>query len=381
MNDDELNRGYIDFASRISFFEFGNQKEYRPATINIDALSNAVAELQARNDWNIDNLSDYITKLPESFKLFENMFRLDRFSNAQLIHFLFDTGKLNSSNLNNVYEYVIFNLKFDNDIRAIFLELASKELDKKITYEDVVSGNAKLSREEAIAYFKMTVNIYAIKADANHAYIEDRLKEEQFSDCAIRIANYVLSTLQLNNFLKAVKVREYLTMKVIPIDTKAIHGNFLKAKLVNILDAAGIKSIDNKLKVLKISKLPADLSRLNLETQKCYCTEKYVEGITKSSNKKAKKFDIILIVDNKPKHLFEVNFYTTEGTKIGINENEYVALNEDITKDGRYNFHWITDGNYWLTKQGKERYRNLAEKFDEIYNANMFEANLNNLTR
>lgn len=381
MNTKELNDKYLEFASKVSFFEFGKQKEYRPALIDADAFSEAIAELQSKNNWNIDNLSDYITKLPESFKLFENLFRLDRFSNAQLIHFLFDTNKLNSSDLNAIYEYAIFNLKFDKEVRRVFLELASKELGRAITYEYIVSGREEITKEAIVAYFKMVVNIYAIRADTNLEYVENRIKEKQFNDSTIRIANYVLDTLQLNNFLRAVKVKDYLNTKLIPIDTKSIHGNFLKNRLMEMLDKAGIKNIDAELKKHGINKLPEDLSKLNLKTEKCYCTEKYIEKVNKLGDGRGKKFDIVIIVKNKPKHLFEANFYTTEGTKIGINENEYVALNDAINKIGTYNFHWITDGNYWLTRQGKERYLNLLGRFTEIYNANMFATNLDNFTR
>ncbi len=381
MDDNQLNKKYIEFASKISFFEFGKQKEYKPAMVDAEAFTKAIEELQSRSNWNIDNLSDYITKLPESFKLFENLFRLDRFSNAQLIHFLFDTNKLNSSDLNAIYEYAIFNLKFDEGVRRVFLDFASKELGRPITYQDIVSGKEKISKETIIAYFKMIVNIYAIKADTNLGYIENRIREKQFNDSTIRIANYVLDTLQLNNFLKAVKVKDYLHTKLIPIDTKSIHGNFLKNKLIDMLDKASIKNIDNELKKQGINKLPEDLSKLNFKTERCYCTEKYIEKVNKLGDGKGKKFDIVIIIKNKPKHLFEVNFYTTEGTKIGINENEYVALNDSIAKIGTYSFHWITDGNYWLTKQGKERYLNLLGRFTEIYNANMFEGNINNFIR
>lgn len=372
---------YISFASRISFFEFGAQNEYRPAMVDTVALSETIDELQLKNNWNIDDLSDYVTRLPASFELFENLFRLERFSNAQLIHFLFDTIKLNSNNMSTVYEYLILNLKFDNNFREVFLGFISGELGKQITYEGIVSDKERIPKELLVAYFKMVVNRYAIKADENTSYIENRIKVKQFNDLAIRLANYVINTLQLNQFLKAVRVRDYLEAKQIPVDTKAIHGNFLKDRVMKVLNRARIGNIDDELKKLKISRLPSDLGNAIPDLRIGYCTEKYVENVNKPNNNKLKKFDLVIIVDGKPKHLFEANFYTTEGTKIGINEGEYVALNNSIAKIGKYSFHWITDGNYWLTKQGKERYLNLLERFSEIYNANMFEEKLDSFMR
>lgn len=82
---------------------------------------------------------------------------------------------------------------------------------------------------------------------------------------------------------------------------------------------------------------------------------------------------MIIFSDYKPKYLFEINFYSTEGTKIGINQNEYIDLNDHIkNKFKDFEFYWITDGNYWLTSQGKNRFLNLLKHFSEIYNINLF---------
>ena len=80
-----------------------------------------------------------------------------------------------------------------------------------------------------------------------------------------------------------------------------------------------------------------------------------------------------------PKYLFEINFYSTEGTKIGINQDEYVALHNNIKQNFKgLEFHWITDGNYWLTAQGKKRFVNLLNYFGMIFNINLFMENINN---
>lgn len=79
-----------------------------------------------------------------------------------------------------------------------------------------------------------------------------------------------------------------------------------------------------------------------------------------------------------PKYLFEMNFYSTEGTKIGINQNEYIDLNRFIKKNfPDFKFYWITDGNYWLTTQGKVRFLNLLNHFDRIFNINIFAEQVN----
>ncbi len=84
-----------------------------------------------------------------------------------------------------------------------------------------------------------------------------------------------------------------------------------------------------------------------------------------------------------------MNFYSTEGTKISINEGEYIDLNTFIkdkfkdlefyritdgnywlTSDGNY---WLTsDGNYWLTSDGRNPFLNLLQYFNKVFNINTF---------
>lgn len=85
---------------------------------------------------------------------------------------------------------------------------------------------------------------------------------------------------------------------------------------------------------------------------------------------------MIILSGARPKHLFEINFYTTAGTKIGINEGEYVDMSKAIGGMGDYQFHWITDGNYWLSPGGREKFVRLSPQFGSIYNINTFEASL-----
>ena len=115
-----------------------------------------------------------------------------------------------------------------------------------------------------------------------------------------------------------------------------------------------------------------------LKNSKLFCTERYIDKIIKIKDNKLKKFDLIILHDNKPKYLFEINFYSTEGTKIGINQNEYIDLNNYIKENFRsFKFYWITDGNYWLTTQGKKRFLNLLKYFDKILNINTFAEQIN----
>ncbi len=88
-----------------------------------------------------------------------------------------------------------------------------------------------------------------------------------------------------------------------------------------------------------------------------------------------------MIYNKKPVLLIETNFYSTSGTKIGINQGEYVDLIEDIQNYSKqnklnYKFSWITDGNYWLLKDAGSRFNNLKSNYFkndyELLNYNLF---------
>lgn len=369
---------YIDFASKISFFEF-IQEEFRKSKLNLNALKKELEILKNKISWNINELSDYIKEYPKSFLIFQEIVQMLRFTNAQLIHFAFDVEKLNSINLESIFEYMIFNLKYDENFRKIYLNL----LNKNLTYESFVT-NIKLSeydRKQLVAVFKQAISKYIDKISDNFHIIESRISQREFADFSIRLSNYLLHHFKINETLESIRLENYLEYKKIPIDTKTIHGNFAKIKIANILEKNGFININSLLSVNKISLLKDHLSEQidtnEIGNKSIFCTEKYVDGVIKSKDKKLKKFDLIIFKNLSPKYLFEVNFYSTEGTKIGINQNEYIDLHNNIKQNFKeLEFYWITDGNYWLTQQGKERFLNLLSYFKSIYNINLFRENI-----
>jgi len=123
INDTE--KTYIDFASKISFFEFV-QEEFRKSDLDLNALREELSLLKSKKIWNISDLSDYVKKYPKSFLIFQEIVQLLRFTNAQLIHFAFDIDRLNSINLEAIFEYMIFNIKHDEKFRKLYIETSEK---------------------------------------------------------------------------------------------------------------------------------------------------------------------------------------------------------------------------------------------------------------
>jgi len=392
MNED-YNHRYLEFASNISFFEF-LQEEFKKTRFETGKYLKEIRKLSKKDKWDIKELAKFLREHPKSFEIFEEIFQLSRFTNTQLIHFLFNTKILNSTDKDKVIEYLKRNLEFD----PLFAEIFVKQ-SKKIDFNNIEFTNTgeilnfveknkdQKSRNYIIFLLKATVMSYIELSVKKPKIIHERISNSKFRDVSERAAEYLIMNLHLNEILKGINIKEYLENKRIPIDTKSIHGNFGKIKITKILELHGFINADNLLNKNNIKTLNNDLSKIEelkeLKGKFAFATERYLEGINKRKDNKPKKFDFILLYNLKPKIVIETNFYTTSGTKIGINQGEYVDLNEDIKKKHNHlTFIWVTDGNYWLTSDGKNRLLNLYTYFrDYILNYNLFDSKLEDLKK
>jgi len=268
---------------------------------------------------------------------------------------------------------MLLNLKNDEKFRQIYL----RTINSRLTYEEFIKNIGNYNKKSLVAVFKFAVSKYVDEIIDDFTILKNRIVKAEFADFSIRFSNYLLNNLKLNETLSSIDIEKYLKNKRIPIDTKSLHGNYPRIRIEKILQDNNYKNIDPLLKKYRIKTLESDLSKQinvsNLNGCKVFCTEKYVKEIIKINNGKLKKFDLVIFNELKPKYLFEMNFYTTEGTKVGINEGEYRDLNNYIKENfSNYKFYWITDGNYWLTSQGKNRFLNLINYFETILNINLF---------
>jgi hypothetical protein len=163
-------------------------------------------------------------------------------------------------------------------------------------------------------------------------------------------------------------------------DTKGIHGKYGTIRIAKALEQLKILNATDD-----ITSSPIVLSQPALpkeyKNRFCFGKELSLQGIMKKKDKKLKNFDFIIFYNCEPRFLIETNFYSTSGTKIGINQGEYVELLDVINDYNKKNgtkllFCWITDGNYWLVKHGENRFKNLKENFFkgdfELLNYNIF---------
>src|SRR5271157_2398713 len=348
---------YVDFASLISFFDFEGIEEYEDAFFDLSTYQPEMTTLRSRHTWDIASLSDYLKRYPRSFWLFEGLLQLRRFTNAQLFHFLFDIEILNCGNMDRMYDYAVSNLNQEKFLKEL--------LAKKHTDGDQLrltgSGPPGPTKSQVVASFKIVVSDY-VEALSKKSGQSEGLAETRIANSpgvAERVAKYILDYRHFNEILQTVNVKDFLETKRIPKDTKGLHGEAAKQKVLNVLDRNGFVRTEL-----------TDDGRSLRSSPKMYATEASLAGIKTKKDNKVKRFDVVILLNSKPTHLVEVNFYTTIGTKIGINEDEYTDLASVVRARTPFRFIWITDGNYWLTGTGERMYKRLFKTFDGIYNIN-----------
>jgi hypothetical protein len=360
---------YLEFAANLSFFEF-IQEEFYSAKFKVDTYKNEIEAIEKIIDFSKANIKSLLSEYPKVFDIFEQIFQLYRFTNTQLINFLFDIDVLNSVNKDEKIEYIIANLKIDKNFKTIF----DSELNKNDVIYSEINELYKQDKNLLIKILKESVVKFIDKAIKERKYIYERIEKNE--NTRERLANYLFDNLKIEEMIESIKIQSYLKYKKIPKDTKSIHGKFGTIKIKEILEKLGYINCDKKLPKVLEENIKDPEKYAEFKNKKIYVTEKYIRDIFKKKTNKPKRFDFIIINDLKITDAIETNFYSTSGTKIGINEDEYTDLNEVIKeKNPKINFIWVTDGNYWLKNDGEERYKRCLDKFgsNNILNYNQLE--------
>lgn len=363
---------YLDFASTLSFFQF-LQKEFYNPRFNVNNYHEEISLLQTNKPLTVEKLSAILQTNPKLFDIFEQIFQLYRFTNTQLINFLFDVNILNDTGERKIITYLYQNLNDDESFRDTFNKYAEKAGFQYLKDNDLTNINNNL----LIKLFKESIVAYVDISSKKRQYIYSRIKNNE--NVRLIITNYLIDNLKINEMLESINLKEYLKNKRIPKDTKTIHGKFGTIKIKEILIELGIQNIDFHITTKDlIDDLYNTQELKEYQGKWVFVTEKYLKNILRRKQRTPKKFDFIILYNLIPKYVIETNFYSTSGSKIGINEEEYIDLNEEINeKSKELTFFWITDGNYWLTSDGESRYtRDLDYFYENILNYNQFKTRM-----
>ncbi|MBP7214066.1 MAG: hypothetical protein KBA52_00305 [Candidatus Kapabacteria bacterium] len=358
---------YEEFASNISFFEFDQNEFYSPS-FNIDEYQYEIQSL--KKQVSIEYLTNLLATYPKTFDIFEQLFQMKRFTNTQYIHFCFDVNTLNNSQEELIIQYAkncIFNFENGNN-NVLFNKIYNEYYCDNHTIPTLF-----ILKRSILKYVEKCIK----EPEIFHTHIINSINTR------LRISNYLFNNLKADELLSAIELEKFLKLKRIPKDIKSIHGNFGTTKVRKKLEALGLCNISH-LKINSVLKVDETAYIPKSKSELAFVSEKYIEPIKIRKTNKLKKFDFIILKDGIPRILIETNFYSTSGTKININLDEYIDLYEDISRSNtilKYPlmFSWITDGNFWLTSTGEKLYNNIKQNFlkneMEILNYNLLNGN------
>jgi hypothetical protein len=372
---------YVDFGSTISFYEFC-QSEFKEPHFNLNEYETEINLLS--RPVTIDYLVKVLESNPKTFDIFEEILQLQCFTDAQYINFCFDVRTLNNADgnvLRNHIEKHVF--KFENGTLNENFQKIYANITKTLTpeFQDVVF----CAKRAIVQYVK---KLSKAKLPKTRQLLYNHIVNSIAT--RLRIAEYLVENLNACEQLASLNLESFLRHKRQPIDSKGLHGKFGIIKISQILDADDFTDVTHLARDKDLQ--PEKPVNIDDIPEFSYVKEKYVAGINKRKDRKPKKFDFVLLHRGKPRILMETNFYSTSGggTKIGINQDEYVDLNEDIKKYGLKNkcgldFIWITDGNYWLSGDGETRFTNLKTHYFtdpiQLLNFNLFKKSLANIKK
>lgn len=366
---------YIDFASRISFYEF-LQGEFKKPHFDTTKYEEEMSLLEKKI--NIEYLTKILGSNPRIIDIFEELFQLKRFTNAQYINFCFDVNVLNNFEESLVIKYIQTRVfKFEN----------GSDNSSFVDIYDRIAKSSTGEEREIIFNVKRGIINYIDKCQKERTILYSHLQNS--IDARLRIAKYLIENLNADDYLSSVNLETFLRFKRHPVDTKGLHGHFGIMKINKILEGSGFVNAGEQV-VKKTLSINDSISNESSKNKFCFLREKTIQGINKRKDGKPKVFDFVLLYNGVPRIGIETNFYTTSGTKIGINEGEYVDLLEDINefnqeKDTGLKFIWITDGNYWLTRDGENRFMNLKTNYFknryELLNYSLFRDSLDDIKK
>ncbi|MFW9889196.1 MAG: DpnII family type II restriction endonuclease, partial [Candidatus Thorarchaeota archaeon] len=351
MGADELERSYARFAGLVHFLDPSKDVEEDPLKIDLTKYHDALKFFDENDVVTVEQLVNLFERSPEAIHILELILQLSNFTTAQRTFMMFDLRQLNSPKLDTAVEYILRDLMEDSWLR----EFARKE---GVLPSDIVPEIDELPADDKLALLARSKKMIAkccSKRDAN--IIVNRLKNSEHT--RQRIAVYLIENRALNEVLRGIKPSMFIKNKRIPRDTKSAHGKYAASMVEEILEDAGFQCRNDTgiFGGKMLARTGTSQQTLEGSSERFYyCTEKEVESVSKpgtsissesltSRSRQSKRFDFVLLYDNQPKIVIEVNFYTTSGSKIGINEKEYLALHRKISEQEHdLRFIWITDG-------------------------------------
>ena len=243
----------------------------------------------------IQKLTNLLKTEPLYFLVLTHLHRQMRFTNLELVHFLFDRERLDDAH------YYLSLMKSD----SVFKKLADKRSKSKSWIKYVGEVNLESQEDNVLASFKKIIASYLGPEDKCWKLWRSRIE----NDVAVpkRIAEFVVKNEDLMKLIESNSVKtameRSLRTKSVEI-LKKERGEYGSNQVKYILNLAGF--------VFKEYEQFGDIEELEKEikVQKTLDKSKYVYTVEKEWKKEGKKFDFVLISNNKVQFVMEVNYYT-----------------------------------------------------------------------
>lgn len=299
----------------------------------VEGIQNLRGKYQTEEDL-IDRVAELIRKDPRNFLVLTHLHRQLRFTNLELIHFLFDRNRIDS------FEYYNTLLKTDAAFQRQFAKTTSSQ-----SWNSYVGAidSAKPDKATILASFKKTVTNYLGSESTCWPLWKARIENDQ--TVSHRITEFVVKNEDLKRLIETDSVKTSLERSLRTINVEIVkrdRGEYGSRKVIGILEAAGF--------VFEPFSSIKDVEELGsfLESQSTLLRKphEYVYTREKRWEEEEKRFDFILVAKNRIQFVIEMNYFTTSMSKIREVVRHFMELKRACRE--KYRLIYITDGMGWF---------------------------------
>ncbi|MEA2090414.1 MAG: DpnII family type II restriction endonuclease [Thermoproteota archaeon] len=281
----------------------------------------------------IKKVADMLKSDPRYFLVLAHLHRQLRFTNLELVHFLFDRNKLNT------LSYYVSLMKSD----PVFKQLAIKRASLSSWSAYVGEINLESSEANVLASFKKVVTSYLGSESKRWKRWKSRIENDSTS--SDRIAEFVVRNEDLKQLIESGSVVNALkrSLRTVSVEIlKKERGEYGSRQIEDILCSAGFV-FEPYEKIGDIEELEKTISsqKTLFETK-----SKYIYTKEKEWKREEKRFDFVLISNRKVQFVIETNYYTTAMSKVREVVKHFVELKKACRE--KYRLIYITDGMGWL---------------------------------
>jgi hypothetical protein len=274
-----------------------------------------------------NQVATLLEKDPAHFLALAHILRQLRFTNVELVHFMFEAQRLNDP---QYYEHL---MESDSRFNNVVQRFERSRNWLKYTKD----SNRQVAR---IATFKKTVSAYLGSEERCWDLWRSRIETDP--EVRQRIASFVVNNEDLSDLIQQNTVNTFLQRSLRTVNVEMVkkeRGGYAPRKVREIVTRAGF--VEHDYGTTDISELESLLHRRPLTElpRFGYATEiTWIEGV--------KKFDFVLIGRSQIGFVIEVNYFTTAMSKIREVLSHFKQLKQACSE--KYRLIFVTDGVGWL---------------------------------